>query len=153
MQGVIRRKHRRAPGIPCGPPGKIIVDNPECLCYNTPVDESQRANIAQPVEQRFRKPQVKGSSPFIGSSRGVAQLGSASGSGPEGHRFKSCHLDFLFPCESREFRRFWSVYAPIMPQFLFFSMIRDVKESPKRTAFWQRFLFALKRLHGHNDPG
>ena len=52
------------------------------------------ANIAQLVEQRFRKPQVKGSSPFIGSSRGVAQLGSASGSGPEGHRFKSCHLDF-----------------------------------------------------------
>ena len=26
------------------------------------------ANIAQLVEQRFRKPQVKGSSPFIGSS-------------------------------------------------------------------------------------
>ena len=26
-----------------------------------------RANIAQPVEQQFRKLQVKGSSPFIGS--------------------------------------------------------------------------------------
>ena len=25
------------------------------------------ANVAQSVEQRFRKPQVKGSSPFIGS--------------------------------------------------------------------------------------
>ena len=60
------------------------------------------------------------------------------------HSFKSCHLDFLFPCESREIRRFWNVYAPIMPQFWFFSMIRDVKESPKRTAFWQRFLFAWK---------
>ena len=32
------------------------------------------------------------------------------------HSFKSCHLDFLFPCESREFRRFWNVYATIMPQ-------------------------------------
>ncbi len=26
-----------------------------------------RADVAQPEEQRFRKPQVKGSSPFIGS--------------------------------------------------------------------------------------
>ena len=52
------------------------------------------ANVAQSVEQRFRKPQVKGSSPFIGSThRGVAQFGSAFGSGPKGRRFKSCHLD------------------------------------------------------------
>ena len=52
------------------------------------------ANVAQLVEQRFRKPQVKGSSPFIGSIfRGVAQFGSAFGSGPKGRRFKSCHLD------------------------------------------------------------
>ena len=52
------------------------------------------ANVAQSVEQRFRKPQVKGSSPFIGSIfRGVAQFGSAFGSGPKGRRFKSCHLD------------------------------------------------------------
>ena len=27
-----------------------------------------RADVAQPEEQRFRKPQVKGSSPFIGSN-------------------------------------------------------------------------------------
>ena len=27
----------------------------------------RNANVAQSVEQRFRKPQVKGSSPFIGS--------------------------------------------------------------------------------------
>ena len=53
------------------------------------------ANVAQSVEQRFRKPQVKGSSPFIGLpfGRGVAQFGSAFGSGPKGRRFKSCHLD------------------------------------------------------------
>ena len=54
----------------------------------------RNANVAQSVEQRFRKPQVKGSSPFIGSIfRGVAQFGSAFGSGPKGRRFKSCHLD------------------------------------------------------------
>ena len=54
----------------------------------------KRANVAQLAEQRFRKPQVKGSSPFIGSTlRGVAQFGSAFGSGPKGRRFKSCHLD------------------------------------------------------------
>ena len=51
------------------------------------------AKVAQSVEQRFRKPQVKGSSPFFGSTRGVAQFGSAFGSGPKGRRFKSCHLD------------------------------------------------------------
>ena len=28
---------------------------------------NSNANVAQSVEQRFRKPQVKGSSPFIGS--------------------------------------------------------------------------------------
>ena len=33
-------------------------------CYNN--SRSACANIAQLVEQRFRKPQVKGSSPFIG---------------------------------------------------------------------------------------
>ena len=50
--------------------------------------------MAQSVEQRFRKPQVKGSSPFVGFlCRGVAQFGSAFGSGPKGRRFKSCHLD------------------------------------------------------------
>ncbi len=39
------------------------------------------ADVAQPEEQRFRKPQVKGSSPFIGSTfsiRAVAVLGSVS---------------------------------------------------------------------------
>ena len=52
------------------------------------------ANVAQSVEQLIRNQQVKGSSPFIGSIfRGVAQLGSAFGSGPKGRRFKSCHLD------------------------------------------------------------
>ena len=50
--------------------------------------------MAQSVEQLIRNQQVKGSSPFIGSIfRGVAQFGSAFGSGPKGRRFKSCHLD------------------------------------------------------------
>ena len=50
--------------------------------------------MAQLVEQPIRNQQVKGSSPFIGSIfRGVAQFGSAFGSGPKGRRFKSCHLD------------------------------------------------------------
>lgn len=54
----------------------------------------RNANVAQSVEQRFRKPQVKGSSPFIGSIfRGVAQFGSAFGSGPKGRVFKSPRPD------------------------------------------------------------
>lgn len=54
----------------------------------------RNANVAQSVEQRFRKPQVKGSSPFIGSIfRGVAQFGSAHRSGRWGRKFESCHLD------------------------------------------------------------
>lgn len=51
------------------------------------------ANVAQVVEQLIRNQQVSGSSPLIGSIRGVAQLGSAFGSGPKGRRFESCHLD------------------------------------------------------------
>ena len=55
------------------------------------------ANVAQSVEQLIRNQQVRGSSPLIGSTtyRGVAQFGSAFGSGPKGRRFKSCHLDHL----------------------------------------------------------
>ena len=50
--------------------------------------------VAQLVEQRIRNAQVKGSSPFIGSiNRGVAQLGSAFGSGPKGRVFKSPRPD------------------------------------------------------------
>ena len=48
--------HYAAPGAP--PP----VGNIAPLRYNRP-----RADVAQSEEQRFRKPQVKGSSPFIGS--------------------------------------------------------------------------------------
>ena len=57
--------------------------------------------MAQLVEQPIRNQQVRGSSPLIGSiHRGVAQFGSAFGSGPKGRRFKSCHLDHL--TEDRE---------------------------------------------------
>ena len=40
------------------------MDKKTVICYNV---KCCCANIAQSVEQRFRKPQVKGSSPFIGS--------------------------------------------------------------------------------------
>ena len=69
--------------------GKLInADEAVCLI-------SLDADIAQLVERLIRNHQVKGSSPFIGSIfyRGVAQFGSAFGSGPKGRRFKSCHLD------------------------------------------------------------
>ena len=69
--------------------GKLInADEAACLI-------SLDADIAQLVERLIRNHQVKGSSPFIGSIfyRGVAQFGSAFGSGPKGRRFKSCHLD------------------------------------------------------------
>ena len=49
--------------------------------------------MAQLVEQRIRNARVKGSSPFIGSIRGVAQFGSAFGSGPKGRGFKSRRPD------------------------------------------------------------
>ena len=40
---------------------------PSCQAMlGTALDDAD-ANVAQSVEQRFRKPQVKGSSPFIGS--------------------------------------------------------------------------------------
>ena len=53
--------------------------------------------MAQSVEQRFRKPQVEGSSPSVGSLfRGVAQFGSAFGSGPKGRGFESRHFDMIW---------------------------------------------------------
>ena len=52
------------------------------------------SQCSQLAEQRIRNAQVKGSSPFIGSiNRGVAQLGSAFGSGPKGRVFKSPRPD------------------------------------------------------------
>ena len=76
------------------------VDKTNSSCYNpflsgTPdADKFPDANVAQLVEQLIRNQQVRGSSPLIGSIfRGVAQFGSAFGSGPKGRRFKSCHLD------------------------------------------------------------
>ena len=64
------------------------------IYFLTVSGDELRADVAQLVEQPIRNQQVKGSSPFIGSIfRGVAQFGSAFGSGPKGRRFKSCHLD------------------------------------------------------------
>jgi hypothetical protein len=55
-----------------------------------------RANVAQSVEQLIRNQQVNGSNPFIGSIfRGVAQFGSAFGSGLKGRWFKSSHPDHV----------------------------------------------------------
>ena len=49
----------------------------------------QLASVAQMVEQRSCKPTVGGSSPPAGSSRGIAQSGSASALGAGGRGFKS----------------------------------------------------------------
>ena len=84
--------------------GKLInADEAACLI-------SLDADIAQLVERLIRNHQVKGSSPFIGSIfyRGVAQFGSAFGSGPKGRRFKSCHLDCK-PLANVEFTRGFAI--------------------------------------------
>ena len=51
--------------------------------------------IAQLVEQWSPKPRAEGSSPSAPAilCRGVAQFGSATGLGPVGRGFKSCHPD------------------------------------------------------------
>ena len=53
--------------------------------------------IAQLVEQWSPKPRAEGSSPSAPAKyyRGVAQFGSATGLGPVGRGFKSCHPDQL----------------------------------------------------------
>ena len=43
-----------------------------------------------PLHSQFRKESITNE-----MQRGVAQLGSASGLGPGGRRFESCHPDFL----------------------------------------------------------
>ena len=55
----------------------------------------QCRGIAQLVEQWSPKPRAEGSSPSAPANilRGVAQLGSATGLGPVGRGFKSCHPD------------------------------------------------------------
>ena len=65
----------------------------------------RRAKLAQSVEQRIRNAQVVSSSLTFGSMkeglrlalvpffRGVAQFGSAFGSGPKGRGFESRHFD------------------------------------------------------------
>ena len=76
--------------------GKLInADEAACLI-------SLDADIAQLVERLIRNHQVKGSSPFIGSIfyRGVAQFGSAFGSGPKGRVFKSRRPDQIKGAES-----------------------------------------------------
>ena len=54
------------------------------------------AKVAQLVEHHVANVKVAGSSPaFRSIYRDVAQSGSASGLGPEGRRFESCHPDHL----------------------------------------------------------
>ena len=49
------------------------------------------------IEQRSSKPWVTGSSPVESANkRSVAQPGSASGLGPEGRKFESCHSDQFY---------------------------------------------------------
>ena len=68
------------------------MDKSEKICYNS---RAGPADIAQLVERLIRNQQVMGSSPIIGSSRyrGVAQFGSAPGSGLGGRGFESHHFD------------------------------------------------------------
>ncbi len=73
--------------------------------------------MAQLVEQLIRNQQVEGSSPSIGSlaqvwalQRGVAQFGSAFGSGPKGRGFESRHFD-------TKHRIIWAVFL-IYPQYI-----------------------------------
>ena len=75
------------------------------IAYN---DRVRIANVAQLVEQLIRNQQVWGSSPHIGSivCRGVAQFGSAFGSGPKGRWFKSSHPDHRKSPETLRFRVF-----------------------------------------------
>ena len=70
--------------------------------------------MAQSVEQRFRKPQVEGSSPSVGSLfRGVAQFGSAFGSGPKGRGFESRHFDTKNEATCNKASRFFVRFSQI----------------------------------------
>ena len=66
-----------------------------------------QANVAQLAEQRTRNAQVKSSNLFIGSIRGVAQLGSAFGSGPKGRVFKSPRPDQISMIFSRKYHAYF----------------------------------------------
>lgn len=63
------------------------------------------------LEQRSSKPWVTGSSPVESANqRSVAQPGSASGLGPEGRRFESCHSDQLKFFRYTELRLFLTIF-------------------------------------------
>ena len=67
---------------------------------SNPIFSAIRRGIAQLVEQRSPKPRAVGSIPtapaiYSIKYRGVAQFGSATGLGPVGRGFKSCHPDHL----------------------------------------------------------
>ena len=81
--------------------------------------------MAQLVEQLIRNQQVRGSSPLIGSPiyRGVAQFGSAFGSGPKGRRFKSCHLDQKMPESERFPASFYAICTNACLWHLFLATI------------------------------
>ena len=64
---------------------------------SNPIFSAICRGIAQLVEQWSPKPRAVGSNPtapaILLNFRGVAQLGSATGLGPVGRGFKSCHPD------------------------------------------------------------
>ena len=64
---------------------------------SNPIFSAIYRGIAQLVEQRSPKPRAVGSIPTAPAKtikyRGVAQFGSATGLGPVGRGFKSCHPD------------------------------------------------------------
>ncbi len=68
---------------------------------SNPIFSAIYRGIAQLVEQRSPKPRAVGSIPtapanFQNIYRGVAQFGSATGLGPVGRGFKSCHPDQFY---------------------------------------------------------
>ena len=83
---------------------------------SNPIFSATYRGIAQLVEQWSPKPRAVGSNPtapakqlntlMVYLQRGVAQFGSATGLGPVGRGFKSCHPDHF-----RERKRFdyWAI--------------------------------------------
>ena len=82
---------------------KFTLSDPKFLSYFVPQKLKEefhyqfiKRRIAQEVEQWSPKPKVGGSSPSLPvSSRDIAQPGSASVLGTEGHVFESHHPDCI----------------------------------------------------------
>ena len=89
--------------------------------------------------------------------RGVAQFGSALGSGPRGRGFKSRHLDHVAARQfSQQSRRFPALFA-FMPATPFSQkVLRAIAfAAPRRVTFWEPYYFpqvATRNRAGSNLP-